>query len=107
MQEKTLIITAITCIIIGIPLLFFASQFTSTENPRILSTISGQITKITEKEKITIIDVKMKNSIPVVLFEKTKLQKGDSIIAEGQLKAYKETLEFVADKIERKEEREE
>lgn len=107
MKERTLIITAIICIITGIPLLFFASQFTSTENPRILSTVSGQITKITEKEKITIIDIRMDNAVPVVLFEKTKLQKGDMVVAEGQLKAYKEKLEFVADKIELRGEREE
>ncbi len=107
MQERTLIITAIICIITGIPLLFFASHFVSTENPRVLSTVSGQIIKITEKDKITIIDVKMDNTIPVVMFEKTQLQKGDAVVAEGQLKAYKEKLEFVADKIELREEREE
>jgi len=107
MQEKTLIITAILCIIAGLPLLFFASKFVNTENPRVLSTVSGQVVKITEKDKITIIDVKIDNTVPVVLFEKTKLRKGDAIVAEGQLQAYKEKLEFVADKIERRGDREE
>jgi len=102
MQEKTLIIIAIICIVIGLPGLYLASQFVQIDDPRILSSITGKVVSINEKEKITIINVKMDNTLPVVIFEKTNAKKGDNILVKGELQTYKEKLEFVADKIERR-----
>jgi len=102
MQEKTLIIIAIVCILIGLPCLYLASKFVKIEDPRILSSISGKIISIDEKEKITIINLKIDNSIPVVSFDNQKFQKGDRILIKGGLETYKGKLEFVADSIERK-----
>lgn len=101
MEEKTLIIIAIACIIVGLPCLYFASQYVKTDNPRILSSISGKVTGIQQKDKITIINVKMDNTIPVVSFKKVQLQKGDRVEIQGELQTYKEKLEFVADKVEK------
>lgn len=101
MEEKTLIIIAIICIFIGLPCLYFASQYVKTDDPRILSSITGKVIGINEKDKITIIDIKMENTIPVVSFEKIKIQKGDRVKIQGELQTYKEKLEFVADKVER------
>ncbi|MBN1645086.1 hypothetical protein JW851_03540 [Candidatus Woesearchaeota archaeon] len=102
MKEKTLIITAIICIIIGLPSLFFASQFVKADDPRILSSLSGKVVKIAEKDKITIIDVEMDNAMPIVSFDKIKIKKGDRVEIKGEIATYKGKLEFVADKVERK-----
>ncbi len=102
MQEKTLIIIAIVCILIGLPCLYFASKFVTVEDPRILSSLTGKVISINEKEKITIINVKTDSSIPVVSFDKIKIRKGDRINVKGELETYKGKLEFVADKIEKK-----
>lgn len=102
MKEKTLILIAITCIIIGLPCLYFASQFVKIDDPRILSSVVGKVVGINEKEKITIINVKMDSSIPVVSFDNVKIHKGDRVKIKGSLETYKGKLEFVADKIEKK-----
>jgi len=102
MQEKTLIIIAIICILVGLPGLYLASQFVKADDPRILSTVAGKVASVNEKEKITILNIKMDNTIPVVSFEKIKVSKGDNVLIKGELQTYKEKLEFVADKIERR-----
>ncbi len=102
MKEKTLILIAIICIVVGLPGLYFASQFVKIDDPRILSSIAGKVVGINEKEKITIINVKMDSSIPVVSFDNIRIQKGDRVNIKGSLEVYKGKLEFVADRIERK-----
>lgn len=101
MQEKTLIIIAIICILIGLPCLYFSSQFVKIDDPRILSTVAGKIVSINEKETIVIMDIAMENAIPVVSFDKIKVKKGDRVEIKGELETYKGKLEFVASEIRR------
>ncbi|MBD3362066.1 hypothetical protein GF358_04745 [Candidatus Woesearchaeota archaeon] len=102
MEEQTLIIIAIICVIAGLPGLYISSQFVRIDDPRILSSVTGKITSIDDKESIIIINVEMDNVLPVVSFENVKVKKGDRVKISGELETYKGKLEFVADKIEKK-----
>ena len=100
MEEKTLLIISLICIIVGLPLLFISSKYiNSQENPRILNKISGEVVKVMNKEKITIVDFKIDGTIPVVFFDKSNLVQGDSVTITGKLENYKGKIEFVGDKI--------
>lgn len=97
MNEKILLIIALVCIITGLPILYVASKFVSSDDPRVLTELAGTILSITEKEKITIVNVMPETSIPVVYFDKVDFSKGDKINVKGQLKSYNSKLEFVAE----------
>lgn len=97
MNEKALLVIALICIVLGLPILYFASQFVSSDDPRVLTELTGIVERVTAKEKVTIISVKPLNSIPVVTFDKTTAKKGEKITVKGQLKSYNGQLEFVVE----------
>ena len=99
MNEKMLLITALICIVLGLPLLYIASQFVSSDDPRVLTELSGVVEKVTAKEKVTIISVKPIHSIPVVSFDKLNVKKGEEITVKGQLESYNGKIEFVAEEL--------
>lgn len=97
MNEKTLLIIALICILTGLPILYIASKFVNSDDPRILTELTGTVGRVISKEKITIVNVKPDSSIPVVFFDKVDFSEGESIEVKGQLKSYKNKLEFVAE----------
>ena len=97
MNEKVLLITAVICILLGLPLLLFTSRYVTANDPRILSELSGVVTSISSKEKITIVNVLPDRAIPVVFFGNQSFEKGEQVTIKGQLKSYKDSLEFVAE----------
>ena len=99
MNEKTLLIIALSCIAAGLPLLYIASQFVTADDPRIMTELTGTVERVTAKDKITIISVKPDTSIPVVTFGQKNIKKGEKITVKGQLKSYNSKLEFVADEL--------
>ena len=99
MNEKMLLIISLICIALGLPLLYIASQFVSSDDPRVLTELTGTVERVTAKEKVTIISVKPTHAIPVVAFEKTNAKKGEKITVKGQLKSYNGQLEFVAEEL--------
>lgn len=97
MNEKVLLITAIICILLGLPLLYFASRYIIPNDPRVISELSGVVTSVNAKEKITIVNVLPDRGIPVVFFGNQSFEKGEKIEVTGQLKSYKNGVEFVAE----------
>jgi len=97
MNEKALLIIALICIILGLPILYIASQFVSSDDPRVLTELTGVVERVTAKEKVTIISIKPINTIPVVSFGKMNAKKGEKITVKGQLKSYNGQLEFVVE----------
>ena len=100
MNERMLLITALICILLGLPLLYIASKFVELDDPRILTELTGIVERVSAKDKVTIISVKPINTIPVVTFDKLNAKKGERITVKGQLKSYNGKLEFVADEFE-------
>jgi len=92
MKEKTLLIIAAVSIIIGLPLLFFASN---SELQETKATVQGKVQKVIAKESVTIAYVT--TEIPVVYFEKADVRKGDLLEVQGKLQEYKGKVEFIAD----------
>ena len=99
MNEKALLIIALTCVVLGLPILYIASQFVEADDPRVLTELTGVVERVTAKEKVTIISVKPMTSIPVVTFDKSNVKKGEKITVNGELKSYNGKLEFVADEL--------
>ena len=97
MNEKVLLTIALICILTGLPILYITSKFVSAEDPRVLTELSGVVDRVTEMEKITIVNVKPSSNIPVVFFDPVNFVQGDTISVKGQLKSYKNKLEFVAE----------
>lgn len=99
MNERMLLITALLCIVLGLPILYIASHFVSSDDPRVLTELTGIVERVTAKEKVTIISVKPITAIPVVSFDKPNVKKGEKITVKGQLESYNGKLEFVADEL--------
>ena len=99
MNEKMLLIIALVCIVIGLPLLYIASKFVSSDDPRVLTELTGVVERVSAKDKVTIISVKPLTEIPVITFDKLNAKKGEKITVKGQLKSYNGKLEFVADEL--------
>lgn len=99
MNERMLLITALLCIILGLPILYVASKFVSSDDPRVLTELVGVVERVSAKEKVTIISVKPLTNIPVVAFDDLNVKKGEKITVKGQLKSYNGKLEFVADEL--------
>ncbi|MBW2973821.1 hypothetical protein KY346_05525 [Candidatus Woesearchaeota archaeon] len=99
MNEKVLLIIALTCVVLGLPILYIASQFVEADDPRVLTELVGVVERVSAKEKVTIISVKPMTSIPVVTFDKSNVKKGEKITVKGELKSYNGKLEFVADEL--------
>lgn len=99
MNEKMLLITALLCVILGLPMLYIASKFVSSDDPRVLTELTGVVDRVTAKEKVTIISVKPIHSIPVVAFDALNVKKGEKITVKGQLESYNGKIEFVAEEL--------
>ena len=97
MNEKVLLVIAIICILLGLPLLYFCSQYIIANDPRVLSEITGVVASVNSKEKITIVNVLPDSGIPVVFFGNQSFEKGELITVKGQLKSYNNGVEFVAE----------
>ncbi len=113
MQEKTLVILALSCAGIGIIILFLFLQFSSLPSSEIsqitpndlgsMKQFNGTITQITTKNNTTFITLTQQNTITVVLFNEPSpsFKKDDFINVVGKVDNYKGSYEIIADKVER------
>ena len=106
MEEKTLLGIALICVLLGIPSLWlFSTMATIEEIPTQFleedSTIkiTGTITRITQKEDFTLLDVEQKTTIPVLLFDNASFEKGMIIQAEGTVDIYQGKKELLAKEV--------
>lgn len=113
MQEKTLVILALSCAGIGIVILFLFLQFSSLPSSQInkltpndlgsMKQFNGTITKITTKNNTTFITLTQQNTITVVLFNEPSpsFKKDDVINVVGKIENYQGSYEVIADRVER------
>ena len=95
MQERTLIITAICCIILGIPLLISLSYFVEPGELQLMEKmVVGKVMNI-RKGQVTTLYVEETRLIPVISFDQVEIQKGSVVEAEGRM----QQGEFIANSI--------
>lgn len=95
MEERTLIGTAICCVVIGIPLLFLFSYLADPGELQMKEKmIIGKVMNV-RKGKVMTFYVEETRMIPVISFDQVKIGSGDVIEAEGNMKRG----EFIADTI--------
>ncbi|MFA5142382.1 MAG: hypothetical protein WC471_05425 [Candidatus Woesearchaeota archaeon] len=113
MQEKTLLKLAVVSSIIGLIILFVMSSFTQLDNTDISKLtsldvdktlkVTGIITKISQTEQTTMLEIAQHNRMPVLIFDTNlTLNKGDEVEIIGKAQDYNGELELIADRIERK-----
>ncbi len=95
-MEKQVLALAILVILIGIPLLVFASAFLSPDKKTTIS-IEGFVEDVSSNGKVSFIKLKLSSPLTAVSFSKVNLSKGSFIKAEGHLQDYKGKLEFMID----------
>ena len=112
MNEKTLLITALICSIIGLALLFFISgsipisektinQLNKNNLDEVVK-VKGTVTNVINTSKVTIIEITQPQSTSIVLFnDKTKvgLSKGDYIEAIGKVAEYNGKMELIGQRV--------
>jgi hypothetical protein len=91
MHEKTLLKIALVFSILGIIALFFISQNVKLTSSTILEEdgkylVEGEIQRITQRDKVTFIDLQREDPLTVVLFKDypVDLHKGDYIEVSGK-----------------------
>jgi len=91
MQESTLLKISLICAIIGIIVLFFISQTAKLPEGGLLEEdqnylVEGTIKRITQRDKVTFINLEKEDEITVVLFKNypVDLNEGDYIEVNGR-----------------------
>ena len=95
MHEKTITLIAISTTITGILILFFTLPTQPDETTR--TSITGAVTRIDHKEKITLISIQPTKPITIITFTPTNISTGDHITALGQLQSYRGKIELIAE----------
>ena len=100
MKERTLLVVAVICVLVGIPLLMIVSFFVD-DNPAALVRVSGSVESVKEYDSFSIVRLSMDTAFPVVVFEtELDIAEGDFVEAKGRISDYNGKPEFVADTIE-------
>ncbi len=108
MKDRTLLIIALICSIIGLAVLFIISKQLTVEVQPIEKislfqdkdvTIQGKVKRIIQKQDTTIVEVGYDTSINVVLFEHVYLKPGDKVTVTGKVEEYNGRLEIVGEKL--------
>ena len=91
MQESTLLKISLVCAILGILVLFFLSKSLKPIESSILEenqnyVVKGSISRITQRDKVTFIDLQKEDELTVVLFKDypVDLNKGDYVEVIGK-----------------------
>ena len=110
MQENTLIKVSFITAIVGLFLLIISQNF-QTNTPFTISaidtslidkqvTLTGEITKVTKTQEVTIINLKdQTGQIKGVLFSQVNLKTNQKIELQGIVKEYQGALEIQAQKV--------
>ena len=109
MKETTLLKIAIICSLVGLIVLYFISANIEISNykPNLLNKnvgedvkLTGTITKITENDEVTFVEINYQNPVTVVLFksnnEGLNLKNGDNVEVIGEVQEYKSKEEIIA-----------
>ena len=104
MQDKTLLLTAVTTALIGVLFLFFLAQNidfnkTSLIDPESIDktiTLTATITNVKSSEKVTEITALTLQEIKIIVFEQLNLTNRTTIEVKGKLK---ENNEIIAEEI--------
>ena len=111
MKEKTLLKIALITSILGLAALYYMTEIVKIEEKTIEKIdatdiekdvmIKGNVEKITETEKIIILEVSQPKTITVVAFKdgKINLEEGDSVYITGSVEEYKGKPEIIAEEI--------
>ncbi len=111
MQESALLKLSVVSSIIGLVILFSISSLTEIEysdiNELTLNNlddtikVQGLITKVTPKEKITLLEIAQHNKMPIVIFDTNiTINPGDEVEILGTVEEYNGKIELIADRIE-------
>lgn len=111
MKEKNLLKIAFICGILGVVILFLISENTeisekdidkiNKDNLEENVKLKGRITKITQLDKVTFIELEQPSTITVIVFkdENLSLYKGDDVEIIGEIEEYEGELEVIAERI--------
>jgi len=114
MDEKFLLKTSLICALIGILLLFYLAEYIIKVDEVSIDRINeldegtdvkikGFIEKITDLEKIAILEVSQLKSITVILFKSGNItiSKGDYVEIIGEVQEYNGKMELIGNEIKR------
>jgi len=110
MKEKTLLKLALICSLLGILILYLISdnitidetniEKITLENKDEFVKVKGQVSKVIDTEKVTILEITQPQEIKVVLFKSenipTVIQKGHEVEIIGKVDEYESELEIIA-----------
>ena len=111
MQEGLLLKISLICSLIGVLALFFLSENIKLDEASIDDIsrlkegndvkIKGFVNKITDLDKMAILDVAQLKSVPVVLFKSGNLtiSEGDYIEVTGEIQEYEGKMELIGNEI--------
>lgn len=106
MKEKTLLKISLVITILGIIMLFFISK-TLDINENIISAdnidkeikVTGLVTKVTETDKVTFLEISKPEKVTACVFDKVDIKVDDKVTVEGELEEYNGKLELIARRI--------
>jgi DNA/RNA endonuclease YhcR with UshA esterase domain len=109
MNEKTLLKLALVAGVIGLLILFIIAELKdipekllseiTKENLDSVVKITGTITRIASKEKVTFIELTKPETVQVILFDNVTLAKGDNVEIIGKITEYEGKMEVVAQRL--------
>ena len=111
MKEKTLLLIAIMTTIIGLIMLYYMSDVVKIEEKVIENIdatdiekdlmIKGNVERVTDLEKIVIMEVSQPKTITIIAFKdgKTDVKEGDYVYITGAVDEYNGKMEIIADEI--------
>ena len=110
MQDRTLLIVALSCSIIGVIVLFFISS--SIEIKHVTAAelqemsvgsqvrLKGRITSVRQLENAELIYIVPTDTVPVMVFDNSGFSEGDLVTVTGEIEDYKGKRELIAERIE-------
>lgn len=98
-MEQLIRWTSVGLIFLGLLLTIIFSQQELNDSASFVH-ITGTITKITEKNKVSILSIQTNQNIPVIVFNTPGLNQGQNVTITAKAKNYKGRLELVAEDLE-------
>ncbi|MBS3176628.1 hypothetical protein J4457_05320 [Candidatus Woesearchaeota archaeon] len=106
MEEKTLLLIAVICCLLGIPSLWLLALLNDLESEPVLFLenedfveIKGRIVGLVQKEKVTIVQVQHTDVVPVFIFDNVSFKKDQNILIKGKIQEEKGKKEILASEI--------
>ncbi len=109
MKEKTLFKIALVCVVIGLIGLYYVSGRITAEEmdiSKITSVdvekdvkISGMVSKVENRGKVTIVEISQPNKIKVLLFDDIAVSEGSYVDVYGSVEEYEGEMEIIGNVI--------